>query len=72
MFTETRPGEKLTESLVTPREEVVPTPHSFIFRLTSRNGMSREALLEQTGELISLAAFEREDELAGRRLDKEI
>ncbi|MDA0987598.1 MAG: nucleoside-diphosphate sugar epimerase/dehydratase [Chloroflexi bacterium] len=71
VFTGTRLGEKLTESLVAPGEEVVPTPHPFIFRLMSRNGMSREALLEHTRELILLAESEREEELAGKLLGRE-
>lgn len=71
VFTGTRPGEKLTESLVAPGEEVVATPHPFISRLMSRNGMSREALLEHTRELILLAESERGEELAGKLLGRE-
>ena len=69
-YTGTRAGEKLTESLVAPGEEVIPTPHPFIFRLVSQNGISREALLEHTRDLILLAESEREEELASRLLDR--
>lgn len=72
VYTGIRAGEKLTESLVAPGEEVVPTPHPYIFRLMGRNGMSREALLEQIRELVSLAESEQGEELAGRLLVREL
>ena len=71
VFTGTRAGEKLTESLVASGEEMIPTPHPFIFRLTSRNGTSREALLEHTRDLIMLAESEQEEELASKLLGRE-
>jgi FlaA1/EpsC-like NDP-sugar epimerase len=72
VFTGSRPGEKLTESLVAPGEEVIPTSHPHIFRLMSRNGMDRDSLMEHIGALISLADSEREQELVSRLLGREL
>ena len=72
VYTGTRAGEKLTESLVAPGEEMVPTSHPHIFRLTSRNGMDRDALMEHVGGLISLADSEQEQELVASLLDRKL
>ena len=69
-YTETRAGEKPTESLVAPAEEVIPTPHPFIFRLVSQNGTSIDTLPEYTKDLILLAELELEEELASKLVDK--
>ncbi|MBI4282604.1 MAG: polysaccharide biosynthesis protein [Chloroflexi bacterium] len=71
VYTGIRPGERLTESLVAPGEEVVPTPHPYIFRLMGRNRMGREALVERVRELILLAEAEQGEELASRLLIRE-
>ena len=68
VFTWARAGEKLTESLVAPGEEMVPTSHPHIFRLMSRDGMDRDTLMDHIGDLISLADSEQEDELVSRLL----
>ena len=72
VFTGARAGEKITESLVAPGEEVIPTSHPHIFRLMSRNGMDRDALIEHVGNLISLADSEREEELVASLLDRKL
>jgi FlaA1/EpsC-like NDP-sugar epimerase len=72
VFTGTRAGEKLTESLVAPGEEVIPTPHPYISRLMNRNGMKREALLEHIRDLVLLAESERGEELVKGLLGKEL
>lgn len=70
VFTGTRAGEKLTESLAASGEEFVATSHPFIFRLATNNEVSREALLEHTRNLILLAESEREEELTSKLLAK--
>ena len=72
VYTGARAGEKLTESLVAPGEEVIPTPHPYIFRLMSRNGMNRGALLEHARDLILLAESKQEEELASKLLGREL
>jgi FlaA1/EpsC-like NDP-sugar epimerase len=72
VYTGIRAGEKLTESLVAAGEEMIPTPHPYIFRLTGRNGMNREALLEHIRGLVLLAESERGEELASRLLGREL
>ena len=71
VYTGTRAGEKLTESLAAPGEEMIPTAHPHIFRLMSQNGMDRDALMEHIGSLITLADSDMEQELVSKLLGRE-
>jgi FlaA1/EpsC-like NDP-sugar epimerase len=59
VFTGLRPGEKLSEELITPEEDIIPTPHEKILVLRPNGGNGRKLfahwLDEQLKELYGIA-----------------
>mgnify|MGYP005837801747 CR=1 FL=1 len=68
-YTGIRPGEKLREELTGDADEKCPTWHPAIFRIRPRCRLSRKALHRQIGELVRLAARQKNGELTARLWD---
>ncbi len=62
LFTQPRPGEKLSEELFSNKEKAEPTKHSKIFEIKTRINFPEDNFLRKVNELIKLIEEEESEE----------
>ncbi|MGC8838817.1 MAG: polysaccharide biosynthesis protein [Anaerolineae bacterium] len=66
VYTGVRPGEKLHEELWSAGEDLLPTPHSRIYRVRQEHPPAAPNLEAQVRDLVALAQAQRQEEVVAR------